>query len=92
MFVYLDNRKQRAKAHSSYSDFDEILTGAPQGSILGLLLSNIYILCSLFYGTDNLDMASYADNTPFTFSPELDATLKKTKKKNRLKKFHNSDI
>ena len=41
---------------------------------------NIYI-CDLFYHIDNLDMASYTDdNTPYTFSSEVDATLKTLKR------------
>ena len=31
-------------------------------------------ICDLFYDTDNLHKTSYAsDNTPYTFSPEIDA-------------------
>ena len=74
---YLEKRKQRTKVNGSYSNFDDILSGVPQGSILGSLLFNIYI-CDLFFGIGDLDIASYADdNTPYTFSSELDVALKK---------------
>ena len=44
-------------------------------------------MCDLFYDINNLDMANYTDyNTPYTFSPLLDATL------TWLKKLHSEDI
>ena len=39
---YLEKRKQRTKVNGSYSNFDDIFRGVPQGSILGPLLFNIY--------------------------------------------------
>ena len=68
---YLEKRKQRTKVNGSYSKFNEIFSGVPQGSILGPLLFNIYI-CDLFFDASDIDIASYADdNTPFTCSSEL---------------------
>ena len=55
---YLSNRKQRVKANDVYSSWKDIFYGAPQGSILGLLLFNIH-LCDLFYILKDLDIASY---------------------------------
>ena len=61
---YLSNRKQITKINDAYSKYCEILFGAPQGSILGPLLFNIYI-CDKFSDIDNCNIASYADdNTP----------------------------
>ena len=79
---YLDKRKQRTKVNGSYNNFDYIFSGVPEGFILGTLLFNIDI-CALFFffGIGDLYIASYADdNTPYTFSSELDVALKKTQK------------
>ena len=38
IFNYLNNRKQRVKINSSFSSFQNIISGVPQGSLLGPLL------------------------------------------------------
>ena len=74
---YLSNRKQRTKINGAFSKYCEILFGVPQGSILGPLLLNIYI-CDMFYDIYNFDIASYTDdNTPYTSSSNLDASINK---------------
>ena len=71
--------KQRTKVNGSYSNFGDIFSGVPQGSILGVLLFNIYI-CDLFFGIGDLYIASYADdNTRYIFSSEIDVASKKLK-------------
>ena len=40
---YLINRKQRAKVDSFYNSWKAILSGVPQGSILGPLLFDIFM-------------------------------------------------
>ena len=69
---YLSNRKQRAKIDDAYIKYWEILSGVPEGSILGPVLFNIHI-CDMFYDINDCDIASYADdNTPYTSSKNLD--------------------
>ena len=59
---YLSNRKQWLEVNDAYSSWKDIFYGVPQGSILDPLLFNIY-LCDLFYFLEDLDIASYADDT-----------------------------
>ena len=73
---YLSNRKQRTKLNSSYSSLLEITFGFPQGSILGPLLFNIFLI-DLFFIIEDTDIASYADdNTPYVIADNIDGVIK----------------
>ena len=77
---YLSERKQRTKLNASYSSWHDILSGVPQGSILGPLLFNIF-LCDLFLMVENTDFASYADdNTPYTTGENINEVISKLEK------------
>ena len=58
----LSNIKQRVKINGKYSLWSEILFGVPQGSILGPLLSQIFV-CNMFYSLKDFDIVIYEDDS-----------------------------
>ena len=59
---YLTNRKQYVQLESTKSSFENILTGVPQGSILGPLLFVIY-MNDISSASTFFKMLIYADDT-----------------------------
>ena len=59
---YLSDRWQRVKIDSSFSSWSQLMSGVPQGSVLGPLLFNIYIN-DLFFQLKKTHPCNFADDT-----------------------------
>ena len=63
-FSYLDKRWHRSKINRNFGSWEELLQGTLQGSVLGLLLFNVYSnhLLSLI---EPAEVCNFADDTTF---------------------------
>ena len=76
---YFTNRKHRTKIGDSFSKYQRIITGIPQGSILGPLFFNIFIN-DLFLTIDKSTLCNYADdNTLYTSGNDANKVISKLK-------------
>ena len=71
MESYLCNRFQRTSVNASFGDWKEIETRAPQGSILGPLIFDIF-LNDIFFFINNGNLCNCADdNTLYSIGKSL---------------------
>ena len=72
LFAYLKNRKESVRIKTNHSSFLELLSGEPQGFIIGTLLFNIF-LNNLFLLIKKALLHNYADdNTLSAFATDID--------------------
>ena len=72
---YLVGRKQRVKIGSTRSSWQEIKSGAPQGSVLGPFLFNL-VMTDFFFGMQQSQVCNFADdNTSYACGQNLDSVI-----------------
>ena len=71
----LSHHFQNTKIGKEYSSWKEIISGVPQGFILGPLFFNIH-LCDFFFIIEKFDIANFADdNTPYVTGNNISSVV-----------------
>ena len=65
IFSYLKNRKQCVRISNPYSNFENIITGVPQGSIVGPLLFD-FSINDLFFFIESSSIHNLAEDKTFS--------------------------
>ena len=63
IYSYLKKRQQYVRINNIYSGFEEIISGVPQGSIVGPILFNAF-LKDFFYDIENASVQNLQMMTP----------------------------
>ena len=61
IYHYLSNRKQCVRINDVYSRFQNVISGVPQGSIVGPILFNCFFN-DFFYFIDKASVHNFADD------------------------------
>ena len=61
IYSYIKKRKQCVRINNIYRDFEEIISGVPQSSIVGPILFNAF-LNDFFYDIENASVHNFADD------------------------------
>ena len=83
-YSYLKRRKQCVKINNACSTFQTLISGVPQGSVLGPILFNIFIN-GLFFLFDKSSLTSFADdNTISTSEGNIERLIKSLERKSNI--------
>ena len=94
IYSYLKRRKQGVRINDTVSFFQILLSGVPQGSILGTILFNIFIN-DLFLFIKDVELANFADdNTIYADKQNIEELIKvlETQSKNAIDWFKQNDM